>query len=1204
MNFDSDSGLGPVSKTSMNFDSGFRSQTPDKSVSGFRHASASGVVASRSVGVFLRNLMRRTLLGSSLVIALAVVMMMASAPAALGAPAWRIDSASNTTVLPGETLTYHILAVNVGTATTDGSPITTTVTLPVGVTAVSAARTVGPGIIFPDCTAGDGVSPVSGSSTVKCTTTNPVAARRGVSGALRYTVVTTVASTLVSPLTLTASFTVNGGGAPATATTVDPTRIDGLPGFGVDAFDGQLASDAAGDTLTQAGGHPYAVSTSIDFTTVTNPLPQLADLWPVEPLRDAIVDLPPGLLGSTAAVDQCTSVELANGAGTTPQPLCPSTSQVGTTLVRLNGFGVSSNTLGPIPVFNMVPPPGFPAKFGFNVAGTVINLTARLRSNGDYGVSVDGRDISEGLAVSGTSVTFWGVPSDPSHDLDRACPGQDPPWVGGPSCPSGAPPRAFLRMPTSCTPQAGSPVQDGLATNLSIDSWNHPGAQDANGAPIPGDPNWKHATWVTHDPPGYPYPPSDFGPNVLPTGCDRVPFNPTFDLRPAASSVRANTPTPFAVDVTLPQSDDPNTIAESDLQKSVVMLPAGVRVSPSSADGLAACSPAQIGLDSTSDAHCPDASKVATMTIKTPLLDEELSGSVYLATPHDNPFHSLIAIYLVAKGPGVVVKLAGNVQTDPSTGQITTTVESPQLPFSKLHLEFKGGARAPLTTPAACGTYTTHAVLTPWARPDSPVISDSSFTVDQNSDGSSCAPAGFAPGFSAGTENPAAGMFTPFALRLQRSDSDEEFKALQSLSLPPGLLADVGSVPVRCTEAQARAAACPAASHIGTVLAGAGAGPDPFYEPGDVYLMGGFSSGPFKGDPFGLAVIVHAVAGPFDLGYVVVETGIQVHDDGSISSQTEPFPTILQGIPLQLKDIRLNLDRPHFILNPTNCSQMAVAGNVTSTGGQSAGVSSRFQVGECASLAFKPSFRVSTAGRTSKANGASLHVHLGTHEGPGSTGATRESNIAKVDVQLPVSLPARLTTLQKACTAAQFASDPAGCPTASFVGSAIAHTPILTSPLSGPAILVSHGGQAFPDLVLVLQGEGVRLNITGHTQIKKGITYSRFETVPDAPVSSFDLTLPQGPHSALTTDVPGRNLCATTKTVLVTKRITRHVNGHTKHVTVKAKKAIAAPLLMPTTMTAQNGAVIHQNTKIAITSCAPVKTKAKKKNKAKKSARR
>ena len=371
------------------------------------------------------------------------------------------------------------------------------------------------------------------------------------------------------------------------------------------------------------------------------------------------------------------------------------------------------------------------------------------------------------------------------------------------------------------------------------------------------------------------------------------------------------------------------------------------------------------------------------------------------------------------------------------------------------------------------------------------------------------------------------------------------------------------------------------------MLTGAGAGPDPFYVPGDVYLMGGFSNGPFKGDPFGLAVIVHAVAGPFDLGYVVVQAGIQVHDDGSITTQSEPFPTILQGIPLQLRDIRINVDRAHFMLNPTNCDQMSVNGTATSTEGSSTVLSSRFQVGECAALAFKPRFSASTQGNgTFNHNGASLNVKITTRQGPHDPGTSGEANIRRVEVQLPKRLPARLTTLQKACTEAQFATNPAGCPAASDVGIAIAHTPILASPLSGPAYLVSHGGQAFPDLVLILQGEGIVLHITGHTQIKHGITYSRFETVPDAPITTFELNLPESPNSALAAT---ESLCSTTRTITVTKRVLVHHNGHTRRVTRSIQKQVTEPLAMPTTITAQNGMVLQQTTNIAVTGCAKAK---------------
>jgi uncharacterized repeat protein (TIGR01451 family) len=1099
---------------------------------------------------------------------IAVLMLMSSVSAsAFAAAVWRIDSVSNTTVAPGGTLTYLVQITSVGDAGMDGSEIDLTGTLPPGLTAVDATLATTPfNLNDPGdvpCTAGDGVSPVAGASDIRCTDAVALPAQRG-AGFLPYQrLVLTVRADpgLTLGTTIASSFSVGGGGA-GSMNTVDPTRVAAAPfGYGVDAFDGELL-DANGDVSTQAGGHPASATVSFDVNTFTRPGPIGGPAWPVEPPKDVIVDLPPGLVGDPTAADQCTASQLSYKAGLETKTLCPPTAQVGTILLRTNNMPLIGPVIGPLPIFNIVPPPDVPARFGLNYEGTVVLFDATVRSGGDYGISVNSTNISQALPLAGSTVTLWGVPSDPSHDLERACPDRQVPGVGGPSCTSSAPPRAFLRNPTSCTAPG-----EGLAFAARTDSWFDPGV-------------FQETSWQTHALPGYPASPSEWGEPVGTTGCAKVPFDPLFQagpLTPAPSSASG-----FAFDLTLPQSDEPDAVGESDLRRAVVTLPAGVRLNPSAANGLGSCSPAQIDLHGEGEPSCPDAAKIGTVTIDTPLLDDPLQGAIYQASPHDNPFGSLVAIYLVAKGSGVTLKLAGHVEADPVTGQLTTVFDDqPQQPFSRLHLEFFGGPGAPLTTPASCGTYTTKASFTGWNGKT--VESDSNFQI------SPCLPARFSPGFTAGTVNPVAGRFSPFQLQLTRSDQDGELGALNTLTLPPGLLADAASVPGRCTDAQAAAASCPADSHIGTVTTGSGAGPSPVYVPGDVYLMGRQDAGPFKGDPFGLAIVVHAVAGPFDLGYVVVRSGVRINDDGSITTRTEPFPAILQGIPLQLRDIRVNLDRPGFTFNPTSCNPMSISGTVVSTASQQAGVSSRFQVGDCASLAFKPRFSASTAGKTSKANGASFHVHLASNEGPHSTGGTGESNIAKVDVQLPVSLPARLTTLQKACTSAQFASNPAGCPAASFVGTAIAHTPILASPLSGPAILVSHGGQAFPDLVLVLQGEGVRLNLTGHTQIKKGITFSHFETVPDAPVASFDLTLPQGPHSALTTDVPGRNLCANTRTVTVTKRVTRRVHGHNRKVKVKAKKAVAASLLMPTTLTAQNGAIIHQNTKIAVTGCVKAK---------------
>jgi hypothetical protein len=955
--------------------------------------------------------------------------------------------------------------------------------------------------------------------------------------------------------------------------------------FGICAVDGQY-TDNSGNAYTQAGGHPADVSVQLELNhhLDTDPL----DFFATElgggqvpdggNAKDILTTTPPGLIGNPTTIPKCTTAQLAGGGPGNPfglgtAPTCPIDSQVGVVTLETS----MTNPLkvlweGTFPLYNMTARPSVPASFGFQVTGSPIILDATLRSDGDYGITVASHNILEAVRLWGLKATFWGVPADPSHDLQRCDFGglgliED--TCGGPT-PAGLPPTAFLRMPTRCT-QPG----EGLETSVSADTWENPGVVVSD-------------SFTSHLPPNFPEAP---GPVQGTTGCERVPFDPTFSASPP-SPVHAGAPSGFRFELKMPQSNDPAGIGEADLKSAHVTLPAGVRVSPSSANGLEACTPAQIGLIGTNfpdpnpihfnqaEPSCPYASKLGTVTVTTPLLEKPLSGTVYLAAPHENPFGSLVALYLVVKGPGVIVKLPGRVDLDPSTGQITTTFQdTPQLPFSDLQVDLDAGPRAALTLPTACGTYTTHALLTSWSGAS--VSSDSSFTIDEGANGGACTPSSFNPSFIAGTTNPLAGGFSPFALQLQRGDGEAGLGSLSTLALPPGLLADVASVPIRCSEAEASAAACPASSLIGHVSTGAGAGPDPFYVSGNLYLMGQFSAGPFKGDPFGVAAVVHATAGPFDLGYVVVRDGVQIHDDGSVAIQGEPFPTILQGIPLQLRDVRVSLDRPGFTLNPTNCNPLAITGVAGSTQGQTAPVSSRFQAGECRALAFNPHFTASTQGSTSKANGASLDVKLSAGEGP-HTGAGGEANIAKVDVQLPTALPSRLTTLQKACTEAQFKTNPAGCPAASNVGAAVARSPILASPLEGPAILVSHGGRAFPDLVLILQGEGIVIHLTGHTQIKNGITYSRFETVPDAPISSFELKLPEGPHSALAAN---GDLCKTTTTKTVRRKVSVRARGHTVKRTRLVKAKVPAALVMPTMITGQNGAALKQNTPIAVNGC-------------------
>jgi Domain of unknown function DUF11 len=1151
---------------------------------------------------------------------------------AASGPHWRIDSLANSSVAPGGTLGFFIKAVNDGEQPTDGNQITVGVVLPKGMTVASAS--LGNSKCFD---AKDGTSSPVGASSIVCMTSEQVAV-----GAFETLSLKVTASASASG-TLTAVISVAGGGA-ATETVVDPTLVSAAPpAFGIDAFDSQTL-DEGGRADGRAGGHPFSTGVSLDFNTMTNEIPILGELWPVETVKDVYTELAPGVIGDPGSVWRCTLPELANSArpsGFVGLPLCPSASQVGTTLVRIKGLqgGANTSRIGPLPVFNLVPPPGVPAEFGFNVFGSVVVFTANVSSDGDYGITVKAQNIPEALAIVGTTVTFWGDPASPSHDADRACPGHGYPADGDPTATSEEcfhmvensnkeqekvfyytrpEQQAFLRNPTSCTAPG-----EGLTTTVRADSWQHPGA-------------WVQSSSVSHEAPGYPLP---AGPSIFPSGysgprergpivgideCATVPFAPSFTATPTSSA--ADSPTGLDVNVSMPQQglSEPGAISESDLKSAIVKFPVGVGANPAAANGLGTCTSAQIGLStpvgtlparfSETPAQCPDASKLGTLELESPLLIEYdsnnkpivdgeghpvltiLHGAVYLAAQQDNPFGSLHALYLVIEGEqtGIKLKLAGRVIENEQTGQVETVFDdNPQLPFEHLRLHLFGGERAALATPPFCGEYSTQASFEPWSGGPSQQLTDS-FSIGTGPGGSSCPSGVFAPKLSAGMQDPTAGQASPFVLRLTREDGEGQLGGL-SVTMPPGFSGYLAGIP-RCSDAalaavstalgtgraQEQTPSCPVASMLGTVTAGVGVGPDPLYiQSGRVFL-----AGPYKGAPFSLAVVVPAVAGPYDLGSIVVRNQLQINPQtAQVTAVSDPLPTIVHGIPVDLRDVRIDLNRPHFTLNPTSCAEKQITADVASTGGLVAHVQDRFQAAECGSLGFSPKFSASTSGKTSKANGASLNVHVATHEGSTNGGAPGESNIARVDVQLPVVLPARLPTLQKACTSAQFDANPAGCPEGSFVGSAIARTPILADPLSGPAILVSHGGEAFPDLVVLLQGEGVQIDLTGHTQIKKGITFSHFETVPDEPVSSFDLTLPQGPHAVLTTDIPGRNLCTTTKTVLVTKRVTRRVHGHNRKVTVKAKKAVAVPLLMPTTITAQNGAVIHQNTKIIATGC-------------------
>jgi hypothetical protein len=560
-------------------------------------------------------------------------------------------------------------------------------------------------------------------------------------------------------------------------------------------------------------------------------------------------------------------------------------------------------------------------------------------------------------------------------------------------------------------------------------------------------------------------------------------------------------------------------------------------------------------------------------SVNPPLPGAPIRGQVYLGQPECAPCTEehkdasqgrMLKLFLEAKDPlgcppgdltppcpGVLLKLHGTAYANEETGQLETRFENqPQAPLELLNLKLNGGPTGQLATPTACGKYRTYFDFTPYSSPfTADVVREPEFEVTGCGD-----PNHFAPSFNAGVTSTQAGAFTNFPLTFGREDREAVPVGL-TVNLPLGLVGRPAAVE-ECGEAEVRAAEhnageCPAESQVGTAEAGAGPGPDPFYSPGKVYF-----TGPYKGQPFGLAVITHAVAGPFDLGNIVVRSAIAIDPHtAAVSVTSDPLPQIRDGVPLRLRNVHVEVNRPGFTLNPTNCAPQQVSATITASSGVAAHVSNPFDVGGCANLPFSPELTAVAGGHGSKFGGTSFTVKVKAKPG--------QANIRKTFLQLPIALPSRLDTIQKACVASVFEADPAACDEGSNIGMAIAHTPLLKSPLAGPAYLVSHGNAAFPDVEFVLQGEGVTLILDGKTDIKKGITYSRFETVPDAPVTTFETVLPAGPHSALTIFVPGAqqyNLCSTS-------------------------------LVMPTEITGQNGAVIKKNTKIAISGCAASKPK-------------
>jgi hypothetical protein len=865
---------------------------------------------------------------------------------------------------------------------------------------------------------------------------------------------------------------------------------------------------------TQAAGHPDFGITDFEFNF------KEAGLIPAkEPegnVKDVRVDLPSGLaVNPEATKAKCTETQLAEFK-------CPAESKVGEDQATGTAelvLGIKTTVEEKFPVYNMVRKPGEPARFGVEINSETLKIAEGVTGHhlrgelyleggiswhqeaeisessgvptGDYHEFFKIQNIPVEPEVVESRLIFWGIPQEHQEHPTE-------------------PPTAFITMPSAASDCANKQI-----TYLHVDSYEDPGhfLKYANETPITA------------------------------TGCSSLAFSPSLALANGAGEEVPDEVDGPEVALHIPQStNDPSKLNSPDLKTAQVMLPEGMTLNPSAANGLQACTNEQVAIGTNNPIGCPEASKLGTFTVDAPgIPNNTLNGTIYLATQENQEPESGGEFRFFLAGEtaeyGVGVRLEGRVSANSQTGQLTATVnDGPEVPFENFILHFHGGPRAPLANPLLCAPTPLSSLISYTGQPGTATPLSSPFTAGTGSVCATSAP--FALTQSATPANTNAGAYSPYTFNLTRTDG-QQYLSQVSTTIPAGLLGDIPSVAL-CGEPQAAAGTCAEGAKIGVAKVTAGAGTEPYEFSGPVFL-----TGPYDGAPYGLSIVVPAIAGPFNLGNVVTRATLTVNPDTArVTATTTNLPTIVGGVPVRLKTLKVEVNRPSFLFNPTNCGPLATESTLTSTFATTQSLSTPFQVNNCSALAFKPAFKVTTSAKTSKKDGASLQVSL--------TQPAHEANIKSVFVELPKQLPSRLTTLQKACPEATFAANPVNCRAlGSEVGSAVVTTPVLPGTLSGSAYLVSHGGEAFPDLDIVLEGDGVTVILTGNTKITNAITSSTFAAIPDVPVSSFVLTLPVGEHSALTAD---GSLC--------TKALT-----------------------MPTTIDAQSGAQLVQKTKLVVTSC-------------------
>ncbi|HWO83743.1 MAG TPA: hypothetical protein VNM38_08140 [Solirubrobacterales bacterium] len=946
----------------------------------------------------------------------------------------------------------------------------------------------------------------TGDTEIVCTTSSSIA-RHSISRSL--IVVVQVAADTGGTGLLEA--TVEGGGAAGMAAGVEPTQISAAPaGFGIlpESFSLDFLRSDGISRIREAGAHPGLVVMPLDLKTIETAVAGgTSRTRPAAALRDLDVDLPPGFLGYPAAVGECTPAQLISSA-------CPPASQVGRVDGHLAFFGTADEPFRSftLPLFNMSAPRGALADLVFESMNNPVHLKAFLDPSRNYALTIRSSNVNETVPATDLRITLWGVPADPVHDSERC--GNFAFGSTAGECSAGVPPQPFLTLPSTCG-------QEEAVTLRNYDSWEEPGIF---GPPL-----------------------SALAADSL-TGCGERQLEP--DLEVEADTLRTATPSGVEVRVEVPPNEDPFGHATPPARSIAVRLPVGMGISPAAAPRLATCAPSQMQLRTDHPVSCPEASRIGAVSVVSPLLPQPLEGAIFLARQGDNPFGSLFGVYLVvhdSEERGVLVKIPGRLDLDRDDGRITALFEDlPQIPFESLRLAFAGGPRALLVSSSSCGTQAAEAAVSSYAQPDAVARSIDTYTLEEGSNGSPCPAASadrpFGPRMQAGTVDVRAGAYTQLALRFEREDREQELQTIR-LDLPPGITADltgvaicpdarIGSIASGTAAAELATPACPPDSRLGTATATAGAGAEPISLPGRVYL-----AGPYRGAPFSLETVVPLKVGPFDLGSIGLRSAVHIDPRTARASVvSDPLPTVIEGVPLSLRALRLTLGRPRFIRNPTDCEETAMKGAFASAEGTKAEVSDRFQVGGCGRLGFKPSIAVRFLGHPRRGAHPRIRTVLRSRWG--------DANLRRVALTLPPTMLLDSRGILDVCTRERFRWR--DCPVGSAVGHLSVRTPLLDRPLRGAVYLLEGTGR-LPALGAALDGD-VDLEITGRVDSFRGRLRTIFSRLPDAPWSKIVFELDGGKGGLL---VNTGGVCA------AANRVPATILAHSGRVRRRALRAVS-----------------------------------------------